>query len=246
MKRLIDISGIFIAGVLFFLGALFVHGDNTDREEQRYRERREEMVREQIEGRDVTEPQVLKAMRSAPRHLFVPEKKTDQAYQDRPIPIGHGQTISQPYIVAFMTEVLQLEEGDKVLEIGTGSGYQAAVLAEITQNVYSIEIIEPLAKQGEEALRDAGYEYVEVKQGDGYYGWEAHAPFDAIIVTAAAGHIPPPLMEQLKRGGRMVIPVGGVYQTQVLMLVTKDMEGEVRTERLMTVRFVPMTGAAQD
>ncbi|MFO7850608.1 MAG: protein-L-isoaspartate(D-aspartate) O-methyltransferase [Spirochaetia bacterium] len=204
------------------------------------------MVEEQIKGRDVSDPRVLEAMRSTPRHLFVPENRRNQAYQDRPLPIGHGQTISQPYIVAFMTETLQLEEGDKVLEIGTGSGYQAAVLAELTREVYSIEIIDGLAERGEKALREAGYDYVQVKKGDGYYGWESHAPFDAVIVTAAAGHIPPPLIEQLKKGGRMVIPVGGVYQTQVLMLVKKDMEGEISTERLMTVRFVPMTGEAQE
>lgn len=246
MNHLVKISSTCLGVMMVLLACLSVQADNTDREEQRHRERREAMVRDQIEGRDVTDPRVLEAMRSTPRHLFVPENRRNQAYQDRPLPIGHGQTISQPYIVAFMTEVLQLEEGDKVLEIGTGSGYHAAVLAEIIRNVYSREIIDPLAENGEQALRNAGYGYVEVKKGDGYYGWEAHAPFDAIIVTAAAGHIPPPLIEQLKRGGRMVIPVGGVYQTQVLMLITKDMEGEISTERLMMVRFVPMTGAAQE
>ncbi|HDQ14292.1 MAG TPA: protein-L-isoaspartate(D-aspartate) O-methyltransferase, partial [Sediminispirochaeta sp.] len=149
----------------------------------------------------------------------------------------------QPYIVAYMTELLALKAGDRVLEIGTGSGYQAAVLAEITDEVFSIEIIEELTAQAEERLKRLGYQGVELKRGDGYYGWPEHAPFDGIIVTAAAGHIPPPLLEQLSRGGRMVIPIGGVYQVQTLMLVEKDEDGNIRSERLMPVRFVPFTGS---
>lgn len=210
-----------------------------------YADERRTMVATQIEARGVESTAVLDAMRSVPRHAFVSRGQRGQAYSDKPLPIGQGQTISQPYIVAYMTEMLQLEAGDKVLEIGTGSGYQAAVLAEITNRVYTVEIIEELAEQAAETLRQAGYAEVQTAQGDGYYGWEEYAPFDAIIVTAAAGHIPPPLLQQLKPGGRMVIPVGGVYEVQSLMLVRKSSAGEVRTERLLPVRFVPFRGAAQ-
>ncbi|MFW5711508.1 MAG: protein-L-isoaspartate(D-aspartate) O-methyltransferase [Spirochaetota bacterium] len=206
---------------------------------------RRAMVANQIEGRGVENSAVLEAMRAVPRHEFVSAAQQGQAYSDKPLPIGHGQTISQPYIVAYMTQMLQLEAGDKVLEIGTGSGYQAAVLAEITNRVYTIEIIEELAAQASECLQRLGYNEVRTSQGDGYYGWEEYAPFDAIIVTAAAGHIPPPLLRQLKPGGRMLIPVGGVYEVQSLMLVRKTPGGEVRTERLMPVRFVPFRGEAQ-
>ncbi len=211
----------------------------------KYADERRAMVANQIEARGVKSSAVLEAMRAVPRHEFVSPAQQGQAYSDKPLPIGHGQTISQPYIVAYMTEILQLEAGDKVLEIGTGSGYQAAVLAEITNQVYTIEIIEELAVQASERLQRLGYTEVRTTQGDGYYGWKEYAPFDAIIVTAAAGHIPPPLLRQLKPGGRMVIPVGGVYEVQSLMLVRKTSGGEVRTERLMPVRFVPFRGAAQ-
>lgn len=206
---------------------------------------RNEMVEEQIADRNVTDRNVLDAMRNVPRHLFVPEYNREHAYADRPLPIGHGQTISQPYIVAYMTQILDLEEGDQVLEIGTGSGYQAAVLANITPNVYSIEIIEALGSRARYNLQDLGFSTIDLKIEDGYYGWEEYAPFDAIIVTAAAGHIPSPLVQQLKLGGVIVIPVGGPYQTQTLMKVTKSESGEIRTESLMAVRFVPMTGEAQ-
>ncbi len=210
-----------------------------------YVDERRAMVANQIEARGVKSPDVLEALRAVPRHEFVSTAQQGLAYSDKPLPIGQGQTISQPYIVAYMTEILQLEAGDKVLEIGTGSGYQAAVLAEITSQVYTIEIIEELAVQASERLQRLGYTGVRTTQGDGYYGWKEYAPFDAIIVTAAAGHIPPPLLRQLKPGGRMVIPVGGVYEVQSLMLVRKTSGGEVRTERLMPVRFVPFRGAAQ-
>lgn len=210
-----------------------------------YVDERQAMVAQQIEARGVEDNNVLEAMRAVPRHEFVSTAQQGQAYSDKPLPIGQGQTISQPYIVAYMTEILQLEAGDKVLEIGTGSGYQAAVLAEITNQVYTIEIIEELATQASERLQRLGYTEVRTTQGDGYYGWQEYAPFDAIIVTAAAGHIPPPLLRQLKPEGRMVIPVGGVYEVQSLMLVRKTSGGEVRTERLMPVRFVPFRGAAQ-
>ena len=247
MRRVTNrpISLLSLAAVLIFTAMSASHV-GADSEEARYRERRRQMVENQLEPRSITDPQVLEAMRTVPRHRFVPEKQRNRAYHDRPLPIGFGQTISQPYIVAYMTEVLQIEGGDKVLEVGTGSGYQAAVLAEISRKVYSIEIIDELAAGAEEHLEEAGYGYVRTKNGDGYYGWEEYAPFDAIIVTAAAGHIPPPLISQLKEGGRMIIPVGGVYEPQSLMLVKKTSDGEVRTERLLTVRFVPMTGAVQE
>lgn len=210
------------------------------------REEREEMVRSQIEARGIRDPRVLSAMRNVPRHFFVTPAEQSAAYRDRPLPIGQGQTISQPYIVAYMTESLKLEGGEKVLEIGTGSGYQAAVLAEITPHVYSIEIIQELSEWGGGNLDRAGYGGVRVRNADGYFGWEEEAPFDAVIVTAAAGHIPPPLVAQLKAGGRIILPVGGVYQVQVLMLLTKSESGEIRTEQLLPVRFVPMTGTAME
>ncbi len=209
-------------------------------------EERRRMVRTQIAGRRVEDEDVLAAMRHVPRHLFVPSGQWGAAYHDRPLRIGHGQTISQPYIVAYMTELLELEPGERVLEVGTGSGYQAAVLSEITPHVCTIEIIQELAEGARERLDRLGYDTVEVQHGDGYYGWEEHAPFDAVIVTAAAGHIPPPLVEQLKPGGRMVIPVGGVFEVQRLVLVTKDAQGSVRSKSVLAVRFVPMTGRVQE
>lgn len=217
-------------------------GDETDP----YAEERESMVSRTIAsgrlGREpVEDTKVLDAMRAVKRHLFVPDGVRDNAYRDRPLPIGHGQTISQPYIVAHMTEALQVDEDSTVLEVGTGSGYQAAVLAEIVQKVYTIEIIEPLAETGQQNLRNAGYENVSVRTGDGYHGWEEHAPFDAIVVTAAAAHIPPPLVEQLKPGGRMMIPVGPPFRTQSLMLVEKREDGSVVQRNVMPVRFVPLT-----
>ena len=189
----------------------------------------------------VKDPTVLEAMRTVLRHEFVPESSRDEAYADHPLPIGHGQTISQPYIVAYMTEMLKLKPEHTVLEIGTGSGYQAAVLAEIARKVYTVEIIEPLAARAAETLKKRGYENVEVKHGDGHFGWPEHGPFDAIIVTAAASHIPPPLVEQLKPGGCMAIPVGPPLQTQNLILVEKLEDGAVRCRSVMPVRFVPLT-----
>ncbi|OHE84057.1 MAG: protein-L-isoaspartate O-methyltransferase [Lysobacterales bacterium RIFOXYD1_FULL_69_11] len=184
---------------------------------------------------------VLDVMARVPRHRFVPADQRRHAYENRPLPIGHGQTISQPYIVALMTSLADVGPGDRVLEIGTGSGYQAAVLAEAGAEVYSIEIIPALARSGRAALDAAGYRRVTTRQGDGYYGWKAHAPFDAIVVTAAAGNVPPPLVAQLKPGGRMVIPVGGSFMTQTLMVVTRDERGRVRTRQVLPVRFVPLT-----
>lgn len=207
---------------------------------------RRTMVERHIANEGIGDELVLEAMRAVPRHEFVPSERSGRAYANRPLPIGHGQTISQPYVVAYMTEVLELAEDDRLLEIGTGSGYQAAVLAEIVDRVYTIEIIEALARTARRRLERLEYDNVEVKQGDGYFGRPEHAPFDAIIVTAAAGHIPSPLVEQLGPGGRMVIPVGPVYAVQNLILVTKDDSGEVTTEQLLPVRFVPMTGRAQE
>lgn len=185
---------------------------------------------------------VLDAMRRVPRHAFVPEDLRDLAYADRPLPIGYGQTISQPYIVALMTDLLHLAPDGRALEIGTGSGYQAAILAELRQEVYTIEIVPALAEQAARRLSDLGYRTVHARQGDGYFGWPDAAPFDAIVVTAAASQIPPPLLEQLKPGGRMVIPIGAAFLTQQLMLVEKLADGSVRTETLLPVVFVPLTG----
>jgi protein-L-isoaspartate(D-aspartate) O-methyltransferase len=187
-------------------------------------------------------PKVMAAMGKVPRHRLVPFELQRQAYDNRPLPIGHGQTISQPYIVALMTDLLRLQGTEAVLEIGTGSGYQAAILAELTQNVYTIEIIEALAGQARERLQALGYGNVQVRVGDGYYGWEERAPFDAIVVTAAASHVPPPLIRQLKPGGRMVIPVGAQFMVQQLMLVEKNVDGTLTSRQILPVRFVPLVG----
>jgi protein-L-isoaspartate(D-aspartate) O-methyltransferase len=196
------------------------------------------MVREQIEARGIKSPEVLDALRKVERHRFVPQRYRLQAYMDYPLPIGAGQTISQPYIVALMTEVLDLDSSKKVLEIGTGSGYQAAVLAEICHAVYTIEIIESLGKRAEGLLSQLGYSNVRVRIGDGYQGWRAFSPFDGIIVTCAPSHIPEPLKEQLAEGGKMVIPVG-VRQIQELVLLVKE-KGHVKEQSILPVRFVPM------
>ncbi|MGH8135393.1 MAG: protein-L-isoaspartate(D-aspartate) O-methyltransferase, partial [Steroidobacteraceae bacterium] len=185
---------------------------------------------------------VMGAMDAVPRHRFVPARSVGSAYANRPLPIGHGQTISQPYIVALMTELLEPQPDDVMLEIGTGSGYQAAVLAKLVARVYTIEIIAPLAESAAARLRELGYQNVQVKIGDGYYGWPEHGPFDGIIVTAAAGSIPPPLIAQLKPGGRMVIPVGAPFHTQDLILLQKDPQGRVTTTSILPVAFVPLTG----
>jgi len=214
-----------------------------DRSEEAYAWARERMVQTQIVRRGVRDPLTVAAMRAVPRHRFVPEPLREQAYADHPLPIGLDQTISQPYIVAYMTEALALKGGEKVLEIGTGSGYQAAVLAEIADSVFTIEILKPLADRASEDLRELGYKNVYVLCGDGYQGWPEHAPFDAIIVTAAPDHIPQPLKDQLKIGGRLVIPVGTRYQE--LLLITRTEKG-FEERRLLPVRFVPMTGKAQE
>jgi len=193
----------------------------------------------------VEDEKVLKAMRRVPRHEFVPRSQRDQAYADRPLPIGHGQTISQPYMVALMAQLARIEAGHKVLEIGTGSGYQAAVLADAGARVFTVEIIAPLAESAAERLERLGYEQVFSAEQDGYYGWPEHAPFDSIVVTAAAAHLPPPLIQQLKPGGRMVIPVGPRWGLQQLMVVEKTPQGDVHTNSLLSVRFVPLTGGPE-
>lgn len=202
---------------------------------------REAMVADQVEARGVTDEPTLAALRRVPRHEFVPEAVRGRAYDDTPLPIGHGQTISQPYIVGFMTELLELDAGDRVLEVGTGSAYQAAILAEIVREVVTIEIVEPLARSAAKRLERLGYGNVTVLHGDGYYGYDPKGPYDAIIVTAAASHVPPPLIDQLEPGGRIAIPVGRGW-TQNLLLVEKDDQGDTTTRNLMAVRFVPLTG----
>ena len=194
-------------------------------------------------GRAALAPEVMRALEDVPRHEFVPPERKSRAYENRPLPIGYGQTISQPYIVALMTDLLEVGPGSIVLEVGTGSGYQAAVLAELGVRVFSVEIIPPLAESAMRRLERLGYRDVVVKLGDGYYGWAEHAPFDAIIVTAAAGHVPPPLVQQLVAGGRMVIPVGPRFAVQHLLLVEKGAEeGQVFARSILPVRFVPLTG----
>jgi len=185
---------------------------------------------------------VMQAMSTVPRHEFVPNLLHDLAYNNQPLPIGHGQTISQPYIVALMTELLSIKSTDKALEIGTGSGYQAAILAELADQVFTIEIIDELAKRASTVLEQQGYKNITSRTGDGYYGWQEHAPFDVIVVTAAAGHVPPPLIRQLKPGGRMVIPVGSRFMVQQLVLIEKDDKGKISTRQILPVRFVPLTG----
>ncbi len=211
-------------------------------QEDIFAERRERMVETQIEARGVKDMLVLDAMRKVPRHLFVADALRDVAYTDGPLPIGEEQTISQPYIVALMTELLGLEGGERVLEIGTGSGYQAAILAEIAQEVYTIEIICSLAEIAEQRLKEMKYQNITVRCADGYQGWEEYAPFDAVIVTAAPDHIPQPLVDQLKTGGKLVIPVGDLFQE--LIVVTRTEDG-IKKQAVIPVRFVPMTGEAE-
>lgn len=215
-------------------------------QEDPYAEARREMVRRHIASpsrgaRRIEDPAVLEALRTVPRHEFVSSDLRSAAYANRPLPIGHGQTISQPYIVALMTDLLRPDAGDRMLEIGTGSGYQAAVLAVIVDSVLTMEIIEPLATSARERLRRLGFDAVEVRHGDGYFGWPERAPFDGIVVTAAAAHIPPPLIEQLAPGARMVIPVGPPFRVQRLMLVEKREDGSIRQRSIAPVQFVPFT-----
>ena len=214
--------------------------DKTD-----YKVAREKMVNSQIKARGIHGRYTLEAMRNVPRHKFVPKGFVGSAYNDSPLPIGYGQTISQPYIVAFMTEIIKPKKDFKVLEIGTGSGYQAAILAQIVDSVYTIEIVKALFLQSKMLLDDLNYDNISVKNEDGYYGWEEKGPFDAIVVTAAAEFVPPPLIEQLKDGGKMIIPIGTPFNTQQLLLVEKK-DGKIKTKNLMFVRFVPFTRAKDE
>jgi len=207
-----------------------------------YLQKRAAMVRDQIEREGVSDPRVLAAMRDVPRHLFVPPEYRARAYDPYPLPIGEGQTISQPYIVGFMTQILRLKGTDRVLEVGTGSGYQAAVAGKLAAEVYSVEILESLASRSRRTLSDLGFRNVVVRQGDGYYGWEEKAPFDAIIVTCAGGHVPPPLLRQLRNGGRMIMPVGGPFMTQNLVFIEKDAQGSVTHRNVLPVAFVRLIG----
>ena len=209
-------------------------------QEDPFKKKREELVLKTIEKRGVKDKAVLKSMNTVKRHLFVPENNVSNAYDDRPLPIGYGQTISQPFIVAYMTEAIYPKPGYKVLEIGTGSGYQAAVLAEIVKEVYTIEIVPELGNTAAARLKKLGYHNVNVKVSDGYFGWKEHGPYDAIIVTAAAEFIPPPLIEQLKEGGKIVIPIGSPFMNQMLMLIEKKGK-KITTKSLLPVVFVPFT-----
>jgi protein-L-isoaspartate(D-aspartate) O-methyltransferase len=231
--------------ILFCLQAVDASGDE-------FAIQRESMVREiesdvrftrQQLGQETLDERTLQALRKVPRQEFVPESYHSVAYENRPVPIGSGQTISQPYIVAIMTDLLRLKPNDVVFELGTGSGYQAAILAEVVGQVYTMEIIPGLGERAKQTLERLGYRNVTVRIGDGYYGWQEHAPFDAIMVTAAGDHIPPPLIHQLKAGGRMIIPVGSRFFTQQLLLVEKQPDGGIRTREILPVSFVPITGS---
>ena len=235
-KSLILILIVFL--VLLFIVIYEHEGEGADT----YIQKRKSMVVNQLKNRDIIDSKVLQAMFTIPRHQFVDQRIAGSAYNDYPLSIGEGQTISQPYIVALMTQLLELKGNEKVLEIGTGSGYQAAVLAEIVKEVYTVEIYESLSKKSEKLLNDLGYRNIKFKVGDGYHGWEEYAPYDAIIVTCAPDHVPPSLLQQIKDdGGRIVIPVGGIWMVQTLMKVEK-IKGKVRSKGLIGVRFVPMLG----
>jgi len=236
---MVDIKKIVI---VFWLGFLMImnNSDSHARDNDQYEKRRAEMVKTQIERRGVHDARVLAAMKKVERHLFVPSGQRDLAYEDYPLSIGLSQTISQPYIVAFMTELLNPKKTDVILEVGTGSGYQAAVLAELVSTVCSIEIIPELAARAKNLLQELGYTNVQVKTGDGYLGWEEHAPFDGIIITAAAEEVPLPLVKQLRNGGRMVLPVNAGPSYQMLKIIEKDDTGKVREKDVIPVRFVPL------
>ena len=235
-------SLVFILIVILFFCLTISAQEYNESQESIFAQRRQSMVINQLQSRDIIDPEVLQAMLTVPRHQFVDEHINESAYNDYPLAIGEGQTISQPYIVALMTQLLELKGGEKVLEIGTGSGYQAAVLAEIAKEVYTVEIYESLSKKSEKLLTDLGYQNIKFKVGDGYRGWEEHAPYDAIIVTCAPDHIPPPLLQQIKGdGGRIVIPVGGIWMVQTLMKIEKT-EGKIKSKGIIGVRFVPMIG----
>lgn len=233
---------VFILIVILVFYLTISAQEYNESQEVIFTQRRQNMVINQLQSRDITDSKVLQAMLTVPRHQFVDQRIVDSAYNDFPLSIGEGQTISQPYIVALMTQLLELKGNEKVLEIGTGSGYQAAVLAEIVEEVYTIEIYESLSKKSEKLLNELGYQNIKFKVGDGYRGWEEHAPYDAIIVTCAPDHVPPSLLQQIKDdGGRIVIPVGGIWMVQTLMKIEK-IEGKIKSKGIIGVRFVPMIG----
>ena len=239
---------ILLSGIALMVqgSVLILEAMAGDKEEARYLPLREAMVKDQISDppdyrTPVCDKKVLAAMRTAPRHLFVRPQDVSKAYNDYPLPIGYGQTISQPYIVAFMTELLESAPKHRVLEVGTGSGYQAAILSYLVQEVYTVEIVRALGRTAADRLQRLNYKNVQVKVADGYYGWKEHAPFDRIIVTAAASLVPPPLLRQLRPGGKMCIPVGGQYTVQYLTLVEKSEEGSITMRKVLPVRFVPLT-----
>lgn len=246
MKPVMLLTRILAPAIALALASAGLHADDP------FAPLRDAMVREIANMSSVTRDEtgrvefaapVMAAMAKVPRHQFVPSDEVPYAYENRPLPIGYGQTISQPYIVALMTDLTQVGPGDVVLELGTGSGYQAAILAELAQEVYTMEIIEPLAVQAGERLGRLGYAKVQARLGDGYHGWPEHGPYDAILVTAAASHVPPPLIAQLKAGGRMVIPVGAPFMVQYLLLIEKAGDGSVSTRQVLPVRFVPLLGS---
>jgi len=234
-----------VAGIILLLFSTHVIAEN---DYFRQRQALVTIIKAQVNStrdflrQDALDDRVIDALLKVPRHEFVPESERPYAYDNRPLSIGFGQTISQPYIVAIMTDLLKLKKTDRVLEVGTGSGYQAAILAELADSVYTIEIIEPLAVHAAANLKRVGYDAVHARTGDGYYGWEEAAPFDGIVVTAVASHIPPPLIKQLKPGGRMIIPVGAQFMTQYLVLVTKSADEKITTRQILPVSFVPLTG----
>ncbi len=251
MKKTVNKKIVFFVIILIILFVILTQ--KTDfksktvdfsEEPDEYEKLRKQMVDTQLRNRDISDERVLAVMEKVPRHKFMPFY-IDEAYEDHPVPIGYGQTISQPYIVALMTQLLETKNSDKVLEIGTGSGYQAAVLAELVDKVYTIEIIEALSKRANQTLSSLGYSNVEVKHADGYFGWEEKAPFDAIIITAAANHLPPPLIQQLKDNGKIVIPLASPTGFQTLTLITKK-GNDLETKFITGVRFVPMIGKSQE
>jgi protein-L-isoaspartate(D-aspartate) O-methyltransferase len=235
---------LLVITILFIVYSIYtIKTEVKDEEPEEYIRKRLGMV-ELLKNMGIDDTSVLDAMKKVPRHLFVPNAQIEYAYNNHPLPIGEGQTISQPYIVAYMTQSLQLDGTEKVLEIGTGSGYQAAILGNICEEVYSIEIIDSLAESSKNTLNVLGYHNIKVKCSDGYFGWSEHAPFDAIIITCAANHIPPPLIQQLKDGGKLILPLGSTNYVQILTLIEKN-EEEIKVQYLSSVRFVPMTGEAQ-
>jgi protein-L-isoaspartate(D-aspartate) O-methyltransferase len=240
MRRFVILFLLFPVFFPFLIGSAIA----SDSSEHAFAKKRGEMIERDIKSRGIKDPRVLAAMGKVKRHLFVDPWMSDKAYEDYPLPIGDGQTISQPYIVALMTEALALKGDERVLEIGTGSGYQAAVLAEIAKEVYTIEIKKGLAERADNLLKGLGYRNIHVRYGDGFAGWEAHAPFDAIIITAAASRIPPPLLAQLREGGKLIMPLGSTFLYQNLTLVVKG-KGKHTIKELGAVRFVPLTGEVQ-